>query len=524
VAAPKSATRAARGARAAVKAPAKQAGAAADATRAAVAAPAEGAKQVARAPQKAARRARRSLTGKKLSKTAIDLMIGAIPGEVVRDMAQVSAPLARYSGASSVSAALLARSMQVLAQPPTSGAVSDAMTLGQIAELVGRSRQALTGWAGAGLLGEPKKVGRTKRWGRDALERARLVDYLLRHGAVPEELFEAAANNQLALTVLKRSIGRPATTTREEAAAAAGVPPELLARFTRALGAAPGEPDEPVYTDSEMDALRLLGAMRSVYSDDDLVEVASVVGRATHEIAEAFLELFRRRFTRPFADAGASELEMMLRLATVIELTVPTTGPLLEMILRRQLEASALEETILEVEHQAGGLDGTIEQAVGFADIVGFTSASVRMNALEVSQMAEKLLHAAEEATLGRSARIVKSIGDAVMFTAPDLLTAGAVAADLLEAAAASGLPPVRIGVAYGPMLRAYADFFGRTVNVASRLTEIAPAGGILAAKPERHISDHDWNAAGLSVQDGGKKRLRGVDGRVPVLRLKRLG
>ena len=364
--------RASRSAKAAVKAPADRAKAAvkapADRAKAAVKAPAERAKAVARGP----RRAARSLTGKRLSKAAIDLMIGALPGEVVRDVAQVSAPLARYGGASNVSAALLSRSLQILAQPPAAGAVSNAMTLSEIAQQVSRSRQALTGWASAGLLGSPRRAGRAKRWGRDALERARLVDYLLRHGAASDELFEAAATDQLALLVLERSIGRQPNNTREEAAVLTGLAPELLARFTRALGAAPGEEGEPVYTDREMEALRLLGALRAVYSDDDLVEVASVVGRAMHEIAEAFLELFRRRFTRPFADAGASELEMMLRLATVIELTVPTTGPLLEMILRRQLQASALAETILEVEHKAGGLDGQVQQAVGFPLRPGF--------------------------------------------------------------------------------------------------------------------------------------------------------
>ena len=424
-------------------------------------------------------------------------MIGAIsrgaPDEpakhiVVRDVAQISAPLTRYSGASNVSAGLLARSLQVLAQPPNAAPPGEDMTVTEIAERVGRSRQVVAGWAGSGLLGEPKKVGRARRWGRDGLERARLVDYLLRQGVSPEEVFEAATSNQLALLVLRRALGSNATISRADVSAAAGLSPELLARFTRALGAAPGDADEPVYSDRELDAIRLLGALRAVYSDDDLVEVTSVVGRAMHEIADAYLELFRRRFARPFAEAGASELELMLRLATVIELTVPTTGPLLEMVLRRQLESAALAETIVEVEQQAGALDGQVEQAVGFADIVGFTRASASLSALEVSQMAEKLLHCAEEAFPPHNTRIVKSIGDAVMFTAPDLVGAAAAAADLVEVAERAKLPPLRVGIAYGPMLRAYADFFGRTVNIASRLSDVAPRGRDPGASPETPI------------------------------------
>jgi adenylate cyclase len=109
------------------------------------------------------------------------------------------------------------------------------------------------------------------------------------------------------------------------------------------------------------------------------------------------------------------------------------------------------------------------------------------------------------------------------MFTAPDLVTACAAAADLLEVASRTDLPPLRVGIAYGPMLRAYADFFGRTVNVASRLCDIAPAGGILAASPDKPVRDSRWKSAALMVREDGKKRLRGISGRVPVLRVKRL-
>jgi adenylate cyclase len=306
--------------------------------------------------------------------------------------------------------------------------------------------------------------------------------------------------------------------TREQVAKEAGLTPALLARLTRALGTATGEADEPVFSARDVEVLRLVGALRSVYSDDDIIEVASVLGRATHEIAEAALELFRRRFAVPFVDAGASELEMMLRLASLVDLTVPTTGPVLELVLRRQLEASARSETIAQLERQGTALDGQVEQAVGFADLVGFTALSARLTALEVSQMAERLFHTAEEAFQPLGVRIVKSIGDAVMFVAADVVTAGRAAADLIEAAAATDLPPLRVGIAYGPMLRAYADFFGRTVNIASRLTEAAPPGGIYVLKPPRGVRKADWTAGGLAVHDAGAKTLRDIDGPVRVV------
>jgi adenylate cyclase len=467
-----------------------------------------------------------SLTGKNLGQAAVGLLMRAIPGELMRDLTAASAPLTRYSGLTRVGASALSRGLVLLAQPPAAQRpITDDMTLAEIRERLDRPAATVSRWARAGLLGPPAKTsGRVRKWGRAGLENARLVDYLLRHGIKWEELLEEARENRLPQLVLTQALGGRGGLTRDDVVRRSGVSVELAVSIWRALGAAaPADPNEPVYTTAEVEALRLIAAMGAIYTEDDLIEVTSVVGRAMHEVAEAILELFRRRIANPFAEAGGGELEMMLRMATVIDVTVPTMSPLLELALRRQLESSSRAETILRYEAATGALGGEIEQAVGFADIVGFTAASSRLSALEVSQMAETLLKCAEVAFLAGGVRIVKSIGDAVMFTAPDVVTACAAAADLLKEAEAAGLPPLRIGVAYGPMLRAYADYFGRTVNIASRLSEVGPSGEILLMRPEKTIRDSSWRVRGLAVRDGGRKRLRAVDGRVPVMRITRL-
>ncbi|MGI8607641.1 MAG: adenylate/guanylate cyclase domain-containing protein [Candidatus Dormibacteria bacterium] len=461
--------------------------------------------------------------GSALSRAAFGLLGRAIPDELVREVVTHSAPMARLSGRTNAGAAAFSRALKMLAQPPTARQpVREDMTLDEIARRLGRSRTPVAGWAADGLLGEPvTTTPRVRRWGRDGLERARLVDYLLRHGVAKQELVEAARTNQLPLLVLSETLAGRATVTRKQMARHAGVPVELVDALTQSLGVASGHEDEAVYTDREVQAIRLLGALRSVYSDDDLVEVASVVGRAVHEIAEAALELFRRRFAKPFADAGAGELEMMLRLATVIDLTVPTTGPMLELVLRRQLEVTSRSEAVMQMEGIGGSLGGQVELAVGFADIVGFTAASARLNALEVSQLAARLLRAAEVAFPQHGTRVVKTIGDAVMFTAPDAASAARAAGDLLRGWQRDGEGlPLRVGIAQGPMLRAYADYFGRTVNIASRLADIAPAGGIYLQKPKPAVRAATWKAARLRAADGGERSLKGVKGKVAVIEL----
>ncbi|HEY8740517.1 MAG TPA: adenylate cyclase regulatory domain-containing protein, partial [Candidatus Dormibacteraeota bacterium] len=410
-------------------------------------------------------------------------------------------------------------------QPPAArAAANEEMTLEEIGKRIDRSRSVVASWAEEGLLGEPVSSGRGRRGGRDGLERARLVDYLLRHGVRREEVIEAARADQLPLLVLSRTLAGKTTLTRRQMARQSGVPAALVDQITRALGVASGNEDDVVYSAREVQAIRLIGALRSVYSDEDLVEVASVVGRAIHEVAEATLELFRRRFAKPFAEAGAGELEMMLRLATVIDLTVPTTGPMLELVLRRQLEVTSRSEAVLQLERSGSALDGQVELAVGFADIVGFTAASTKLNVLEVSQMAARLLRCAEDVFPKHGARVVKTIGDAVMFTAPDAVCASEAAGDLLRAWNNGKVPPLRVGIAQGPMLRAYADYFGRTVNVASRLSDVAPAETIYLLKPHKAVSAASWKSHKLASRDVGEKSLRGVDGKVHVLELRLLG
>jgi adenylate cyclase len=459
--------------------------------------------------------------GKHLSQAAMGLVMRALPDELVREITAASAPLTRYSGLSRVGAAALSRGLKLLAQPPAAQRpLKDEMSVAEIAARVDRSAQVVQNWARVGLLGPPSHTGRVRKWGRAGLENARLADYLLRHGVTWQTLLKEARENRLPQLVLAQALGGHGGLTREQVADRAGVSIETAETIWRALGAAaPAENDEPVYSSAEVEALRLVAALSSLYTLDDIAEATSVVGRAMHEVAEAVLELFRRRIAIPFAEAGGGELEMMLRLATVIDITVPTMAPLLELTLRRQLESSARAETILRYEAATGALAGQVDLAVGFADIVGFTAASSRLNALEVSKMAQTLLRAAESVFPDHDTRIVKGIGDAVMFTAPDLVSACAAAAALIKAASRSDLP-LRIGVAYGPMLRAYADYFGRTVNIASRLSDEARAGEILTLRPETPIPARTWQANRLAVADGGMKRLRGVDGRVAVLRI----
>jgi len=450
-----------------------------------------------------------------------------LPGPVVRRMVQVWAPLARYGGTSRGGAMALSRAISVLAEPPLTLRSSDRpLSIGEIAARLDRSEDEVERWARMGLLGEPEPAAGTAPtatlWGPGAAERARLIDYLRRHGVDEEEVHQAHLQHRLPLLVIDRTVaGRP-TMTLEEVARRTGVETAFASQVWRALGLPPGEPGEVVYTRRDLEGMRVLAAMRSLFADEDLLEATSVLGLAMSQVAASQVELFRRRVGGQISDGTGGNLDFVLRNAAMVDLMLPTAGHLLEQVHRRHIEAAVRGESVAAVEEAEGTLPGQVDLCVGFADLVGFTAASERLGALDIGEMAGGLVRHAEEALPRHGARIVKTLGDAVMFTTPDAASGAAAAVDLLERAGGDErLPPLRIGLAYGPVLRRYGDCFGRTVNVASRLSNLASPGTVLLHS-DAPVDEGEWARHDVAAGKPVRVKAKGIEGgieAVPVLR-----
>ena len=455
----------------------------------------------------------------RVAKRAIDVALEAVPGSVVERVTAATAPLTRYSGRTQAGTAALASALAVLAQPPrVRQRRASRLTLDKVAAHVGQPLDVVQRWAHDGLLGTPLDDG---AWSSDVLDRATLLVFAHRHGTSDDELKRAVAEGRLPLLTLEHVIAGEPTLSAREVARRAGVPLEMALATWRALGMSTDDVDERAFTRDEVAALRTLNAMRSVFTEDDLIEAASVVGRAMADVASSSVELFRRRLTARFIEAGVSELEVALRLAARVDLLVPPLGPLLEVVLRRHLTVSTRAEAAVQIEQSDAAALSQRELTVAFADLVGFTTMSEHLSALEVSRLAARLLHCSESVLPRHEARLVKSIGDAVMFTARDPVSCSRAAIDLIEAAAKEdGLPPVRVGAAHGPVLRAYADYFGRTVNLAARLCDTAPAGAVLLYAPETPVDADAWKVARLIAKPGGSLKLKGIETRIPVIRV----
>ncbi len=132
----------------------------------------------------------------------------------------------------------------------------------------------------------------------------------------------------------------------------------------------------------------------------------------------------------------------------------------------------------------SGEIGGAVERSICFADLVEFTSLGEEIAPEELGEVVGRF----EELATGVVAapvRLVKTIGDAVMLVSPDAEPLVETALDLVAAAAAEGdqFPVLRAGIATGPTLPQSGDYYGRSVNLASRDHRHRPP----RQRPRRH-------------------------------------
>ncbi len=119
--------------------------------------------------------------------------------------------------------------------------------------------------------------------------------------------------------------------------------------------------------------------------------------------------------------------------------------------------------------------------AVGFADLVGFTRLSRRLEEEELGELVESFENTCSDLIAGYGGRVVKTLGDEILYVSEDPATAAEIALSLVETLAKEdSIPELRVGMAFGAVTSRMGDVFGTTVNLASRLTSIAPKDAVL--------------------------------------------
>ncbi|WP_326820111.1 adenylate/guanylate cyclase domain-containing protein [Streptosporangium sp. NBC_01756] len=272
-------------------------------------------------------------------------------------------------------------------------------------------------------------------------------------------------------------VGSSPRYTRVQVARLAGVPQDLAARIWRALGFATLADDAVAFTDADVAALERVRTMTEsgLLDDPTVIRLARALGQTTARLAQWQAEIMIGTVLDP------SERPTDADLATILEtsrLLLPDFERVLVHVWRAQLAAAgtrllAITDLTDEV------VPSRLTLAVGFADLVSFTQVSRQLSERALADLVEGFESRASDVVAAHGGRLVKTLGDEVLFTAADPRAAAAIALEFVEVIRRYGLE-VRIGLAYGPVLPVMGDVFGTTVNLAARLTAIARPGTIL--------------------------------------------
>ena len=349
---------------------------------------------------------------------------------------------------------------------------------------------------------------------RDA--RLELLRTLEQEGFTLEELRRATGEDRLALLPVERVLEAegPRHTLRE-VAAESGLELGFLEEARRALGDPAVDPDARVLTDEELELARHAKTLLDAGLDDEsFFELIRVMSHSLDSIASALVATLGQALLQP----GDTERDLGLRYSESLRMLAPLAGPALELILNRRLREQIREAVIGRAELESGRLPGAQRIVVAFVDIVGFTELGEQVPADELGAVVRDFERRVE-AAVQPPVRLVKTIGDAAMLVAtePDPLLDAVLGLVDDSAEDPEGLL-LRGGIAAGEALQRAGDWYGRPVNLASRLTAFARRGSVVATGEVREAArgEYQWSFA-------GDRRFKGVAGEVAVYRVRRL-
>jgi adenylate cyclase len=357
-----------------------------------------------------------------------------------------------------------------------------------------------------GLEGEPREA------------RRELLEQLAGEGCELEELKGAVAAGRLTLLPVERALaGEGPRYTGREIADEAGIDLDVLQRFRAALGIPYPDPDERRATEADLEAARRVKAFLDAgLPEDGLLQVARTIGMGTARIAESNRELIVRTLIRP----GDTERDVALRFVAAADAMLPLVGPVVNYALQAHLLEQIRRDVIGATDLASGEVGGTVNLTVCFADLVEFTRLGEEIDPEELGMVAGRLEEMAS-AVAEPPVRLVKTIGDEVMLISPEAEPMVGAALALIDAAEAEGqqFPWLRAGIATGPTLPQSGDYYGRAVNLASRLTGVARPGSAVLDEAAR-----DAAGDGFDYSYVGERRLKGLDYRVKIYRARQPG
>jgi adenylate cyclase len=385
----------------------------------------------------------------------------------------------------------------------------------ELAERAGASPERVGWLAGLGIV-SPQPDGSFRP---GDIQRIRLADSLERGGIPLEAVGKAIADGRLSFSFLEL-VTDPAPYTAKsyrEAAVDMGWTVEFVQQVHEALGLPRPEPEDRVRQDDlKMFAVGQFAKQLGM-SDAQVCRALRLYGDNLARIGAAEAPFFHDYVETPLLRSGMSEYEMLQAASEISPQIRPMVEQMILWVYRRHQEHATIAHIVEHVESMLEEAGLAIPRparppAMVFLDLVGYT----RLTEERGDETAVELVARLAEIVRSESARFggkpVKWLGDGVMFHFPDPRQAVLCSLDLVDRTPAADLPPAHVGVNAGPVIFRDGDYFGRTVNIASRIAARAGPGEVLVSDDVVGLAD----GHGLRFDQIGPVELKGVS--VPVV------
>jgi adenylate cyclase len=394
----------------------------------------------------------------------------------------------------------------VAVKRPQSVAVAETLSLKEAAERVGVTPATLRRWARDGVIPE---VDGTGEWTTAAVSHARIVARLRERGHKLEHIKQAGEQGRLAYGYIEELFGvdRPVRSL-DEAAELTGLEPALIERFLTSLGLPTSALEE--LTDEDVQALHYVSAVLGAgFPLVAFLQLCRVYGQALSQIADAEVRLFHLYVHEPLIREGVPGLQMAEEMKGLARDLLPLASPMMDYVHQRFLQHFVEQDVVGHMESELEDEDvdlGRVRVAIAFADLAGYTRFTEEEGEEEALSSVERFVEGVTN-TLPEDARVVKTIGDEVMVVGQDVgaLVDWAVGFTLLF----EERPEPRIGVHLGTTLYRDGDYFGRDVNLTSRVVARARGGEVLVSDA---VVDAVKDSSHLAFEPIGQVKLKGFD------------